>query len=273
MKPIHFLYILFLTALVSSCENVVELDLENAKPRLVIEAAIEWPKGSSGNQQTITLTTTSGFYDVSTPVVTDATVYVTNSNNTRFDFIDTQSKGKYTCNNFVPKIGETYTLTVITNNQTYTASETLQSVTPITRIEQNNQGGFTGNDIEVKAYFNDPSNENNFYLFHYIYSGKVISNYYADSDKYYQGNEFFSLTREDDLKVGDEVTITHFGISERYYNYMNILISVSGGSSGGPFQSPPATVRGNIINQTNSENYPLGYFSLSESDTRKYTIQ
>ncbi len=49
---------------------------------------------------------------------------------------------------------------------------------------------------------------------------------------------------------------------------MSVLVSIAGNNGGGPFQSPPATVRGNIINTTNSANYPLGYFSLSEVDIR-----
>jgi hypothetical protein len=54
---------------------------------------------------------------------------------------------------------------------------------------------------------------------------------------------------------------------------MSILVSIAGNNGGGPFQSPPATVRGNIINTTDKANYPLGYFSLSEIDFRSYTIQ
>jgi hypothetical protein len=54
---------------------------------------------------------------------------------------------------------------------------------------------------------------------------------------------------------------------------MSILLSIAGNNGGGPFQSPPATVRGNIINTTNPSNYALGYFSLSEMDTKNYTIE
>lgn len=54
---------------------------------------------------------------------------------------------------------------------------------------------------------------------------------------------------------------------------MNILSSVAGSSGGGPFQSPPTTVKGNIKNQSNFDNYPLGYFRLSEADVKSYTIQ
>jgi hypothetical protein len=80
----------------------------------------------------------------------------------------------------------------------------------------------------------------------------------------------FLVSQNDDLKIGDKVTVSHYGISE-YYNYINILVSISG-EMAVVLSSPPATVRGNI-NTTNADNYPLGYFSLSEADTRNYTIQ
>lgn len=54
---------------------------------------------------------------------------------------------------------------------------------------------------------------------------------------------------------------------------MSILVSIAGSNVGGPFQSPPATVKGNIINTTDKANYPLGYFSLSEKQTKKFTIE
>jgi hypothetical protein len=54
---------------------------------------------------------------------------------------------------------------------------------------------------------------------------------------------------------------------------MSILLSIAGNTNGSPFQSPPATVLGNIKNTTNEKNYPLGYFSLSETDNRNYLIK
>jgi hypothetical protein len=52
---------------------------------------------------------------------------------------------------------------------------------------------------------------------------------------------------------------------------MNKIVATVGSS--GPFQTTPAAVRGNIVNQTNIDNYALGYFSLSEIDYRDYVIK
>jgi hypothetical protein len=92
-------------------------------------------------------------------------------------------------------------------------------------------------------------------------------------DAFFQGNQIFGLYASDRLKVADEIQFTLHGISQRYYNYLNILLSVAGTNSGSPFQTPPATVRGNIINQTNFNNFALGFFSVSEIDQQTYIIQ
>jgi hypothetical protein len=72
------------------------------------------------------------------------------------------------------------------------------------------------------------------YLYKYSDSSKPIIKYYADEDTFFQGNEFFSISQNDDLKIGDKVTVSHYGISKEYYNYINILVSISG-NGGGPF--------------------------------------
>lgn len=273
MKKI-ILTLLVLTAFVfTSCEEVINVDVTTAPPRLAVEAAINWQKGSTGQEQKIKLTSTTGFFEKTIPPVSGALVFVKNSSNTVFNFIETDNTGIYICSDFAPELNETYTLTIISDGQTYTATEKMYSVAPITKLVQDNNGGFTGKDIAVKAFFQDPANETNYYLYRYDYKTQVKSNLYADEDTFFNGNEFFSITQNDSLKVGEKIGITHFGISKNYYNYINIVINLAGQSGGGPFQSPPSTIRGNVTNTTNPANYPLGYFSVSEIDSKEYTIQ
>jgi hypothetical protein len=54
---------------------------------------------------------------------------------------------------------------------------------------------------------------------------------------------------------------------------MFTLLQQGSEEGGGPFETQPATVRGNCINQTNQDNFPFGYFRLSEVDEVIYTIQ
>lgn len=273
MKKTYTSIVLLLTILFSSCEEVIDVDLDTAQTRLVVEAPLQWQKNTSGRTQRITLSTTTAFFSDKIPTVSGAKVTVANSNNRVFDFIEVDGAGEYYCNNFIPEINETYTLTILLNGVTYIATEKLQAVAPITEVVQDNEGGITKDEIQIKSYFNDPANELNFYLFQYAYKNELYQNLSTSDDEFFQGNRFFSLSRKDDIEVGDEVTVTHYGISQTYFNYLTILIKISGGDSGGPFQSPPATVRGNIINKTNKDDYALGYFSLGETDSKKITVE
>lgn len=272
MNKLYIITAIIASFFLHSCEEVINVDLNTAKPKLVIDAAINWYKGSSGAEQKIRLTTTTSFYSNNVPAVSGATVFITNSTNTVFDFIEIPDSGEYVCTNFIPQLNETYQLTIISNGQTYKATETMQPLAPIETLIQKNDGGITGEDIEIRTFYTDPLADDNFYLYKYKYSNRIKIDYYVDEDKFFNGNTFFSVSNNDDLHQGDTVEITHFGISRGYFNYMNVLLSVAGSNNGGPFQSPPATVRGNLVNQTNFDNYALGYFRLSETDTRNYTI-
>lgn len=275
MKNIKYILLLLTVFFFSACEEVVDIDLDTTTPRLVIDASIDWIKGTDGSQQTIKLTMTGSYYENTVPTVSGATVFVTNSTNTVFDFVETTpNTGQYVCNNFVPVIGETYTLTVINDGQTYTASETLYAVPEISNVIQDNEGGFLNEDIEVRFFFMDNGDEDNFYLVRFDTDVLPYPDYDALKDEFFQGNEMFDFIDHEDFKAGDVVGLRLYGTSERYYNYMMILISmVEGGAGSGPFQTPPVNARGNIINQTNESNFALGYFRLGEVSAVDYTIQ
>lgn len=251
----------------------MDVDLETIAPKLVIEATLNWQKGTTGNIQIIKLSTTTSYFSTTFPPVLGATVQVKNSNNVVCNFAQTGSNGEYVCNNFVPQIGASYTLTVISNGQTYEATDVLAAVPPITDIVQKNDAGFGGDEIEIKANYIDPGNQANFYLFKHQFQNRPRPEYYVDDDEFYNGNPFFSLASNDEIKKDDKVEITHFGISRTYFNYLAILLDIAGSNGGAPFQSPPGTVRGNIVNKSNFKDFPLGFFSLSETDKRIYTIQ
>jgi hypothetical protein len=273
MKKIKIIVAFMGLILISSCETVVDIDLNTMEPKLVIDAAIKWQKGSVGNVQTIKLSTTSSYYDTQIPTVSGATIFITDASNNVFNFVESNVAGSYVCSNFTPVLNRNYTLTVNSNGSTYTATETLIPVPQINRIEQINNTGFSGDATEIKSYYTDNGATQDYYLSKFKPSYTAIPIYFAQEDISFQGNQIFSLYRSNKLKPGQNFEVTLSGISKQYYNYIRILISIAGNNSGGsPFQSPSATVRGNIINTTNDANYPLGYFSLSEQDFRNYIV-
>ena len=267
--------LLFLLIISLSCEDVVEVDLDTAEPKLVVEASIDWQKGTDGSLQTIKLSTTTAYFSNEIPKVSGALVEIKNSTNEVYVFTEQPNTGNYVCNYFEPILNETYTLSINYKGQIYTATEKLMPVSEILEIEQINDGGFTGESIELKFYFQDNGLENNFYMSKLNLPSKININpeYAAFDDKFLQGNLIFDYYTDEDLATGDSIAYTLYGISQQYYNYMNILLNIAGNNSGGPFSTAPATVRGNILNQSNPENYPLGYFRLSETDTETYVVE
>lgn len=273
-KYIYTLLIVVVTFSFISCEEVIDVKLDTTAPRLVIDAALKWEKGTDGKTQKIKLSTTTGYFNTEIPKVSGATVFVTNSQNEIFDFTETvPHSGEYICTDFNPELNENYTLTVILNGTTYTATDKLTPVPVIDKIEQKDNGGFGGQNIEIKFFYTDNPLTDDFYLSRVKLSGAVIPQYGVSNDKFYQGNQTSDIYSDEDLKSGQTLEYTLSGISENYFNYMQILLSIAGNSGGGPFQSPPATVRGNIINQTDIKNYALGYFSASETTSVTYVIK
>ena len=265
--------IILLSLLLVSCEDIIEINLNTVEPRLVIDASLNWVKGTDGRNQSIKLSLTAPFFDETVPPATGAAVTVTDSNNNTFNFIEEGSTGVYNNYTFIPAINETYNLIINYNNEIYTATETLIPVVPIEFIEQKNDGGFAGDEIEIKAFYSDPLNINNFYLFEFIVASRNSKDIEVYDDEFTDGNQIFAFHSNENLKTDEELLIINSGISERYYEFMNILLQQTDDQSGDPFQTQPATVRGNCINQTNPKNFPFGYFRASEADKLTDIVQ
>ena len=260
---------LFLTG----CEKVVNVDIETAPPRLVVDASIDWLKNTAGNQQKIVLSTTTGYYSPEFPGVSGAEITVTNASNTVFKFVETPGTGQYICSNFLPVIGQTYNLKIVLNGETYTASETFTAVPKIEdHIDQNNQGGEAGDEVEITFYYKDDADQANAYLNSVSQPHTAFPELEVEDDEHSNGNLMQESYSHEKFKAGDQVDIKLYGISKSYYNYMFKLILASG-NDGNPFPTTPSAVRGNIINQTNSNNYAFGYFRLTEMDAKSYTIK
>ena len=276
MKNIYIFLVLVITLFLTSCEDKVDIALDTSNPKLVVEANLLWQKGTSGDVQKIKLTTTTDYYSNVIPTVSGATVLVKDISGfviVTFPFIETPNTGEYICNSFVPVLNHDYELIIAYNGQTYKSIGKLLATPTIDNIQQNTVQGFGGEEIQVKCFFQDNGAEDNNYLIGVKNSTLLLPEYGVERDEFFQGNMMFGFYTNEKLKAGDQLFFTLEGITEKYYNYMNKLLNIAGGGGGNPFATPPATLRGNIVNQTNEANFPLGYFSLGEVDTAIYTVQ
>lgn len=264
-----FILILVLGIVSISCEDVIDVDLNEAEPRLVVESNINISvEDGAPINSLVRLTTTAPFFDDTVPVVAEASVKITDEFGK--DFLFTYLEDGYYYTNFLPQLNIDYTLQITYKNEIFTSTTNLVPTSQIAYVVQRNDGGFFGDQIELKAYFPDQLDQENFYFFTATSEKGIRRAVY--SDDFYEGNEMFGSYSADDLEPGDEVQFSLYGISEEFYTYMFILLQQTGGG-GGPFETQPATVKGNIINETNPGNYPLGYFRMSEISIFDYTVE
>ena len=272
---------LLLILISASCEDVIDVPVQTAPSRLVVEASLDWEKGTSGNEQKIILSTSTAFFDTPTnTAATGASVKVTNdSSGAEFIFTD-QNNGEYTTSDFVPVINQSYTLEVAHEGETYSAQETLFAVPVITDIFQDREDGFDEEELEVHVVFTDPPEEGNNVFFKFQRQGDLLPSLEVGFDEFINGNEvdwWIELEEDDEtdklesFQPGDIVDIEMYAISTSYKDYLEILISQIGGV--GLFEATPVAVKGNVINLTNADNYAHGYFRLTEFNRVSYTFE
>ncbi|CAL2080874.1 DUF4249 domain-containing protein [Tenacibaculum sp. 190524A02b] len=272
MKKLIFSLFVAISTIFSSCTDVVNIDVPNAGARLVVEASINWEKGTTGNEQTIKLSTSTAYFDNNPNVpATGATVTITKENDgSEYIFTD-QNNGYYTTNSFVPEVNAAYTLNIIYKGETYSAKETLIGFTKINGVSQ--EDGFNEDEYRIRVVFDDPADEVNYYMGEFIQTNLAVPSLASIKDEFVNGNEAFVLHFDEKNVKGTKIDINVYGISERFYLYIEQLIEQSGTQGGSPFQATPAQLKGNCININNPDEEVLGYFRLSQFAKTSYTIQ
>lgn len=252
-----------------SCEEVVDVDLEQSEPRLVIEASLLWDKEAGPEQkQTIKVSTTAPYFDAEIPPATGAEVTLKTPDGSEYIFEEV-SPGLYQ-NSGIPLFSESsYELNILYKEQLYTSTESYIPVTSLEEVMQENEGGFSGDETEFRLFYTDPSGEENFYLFRFFHEDISLQLY---NDEFTNGSRTFAFFSDDNLVAGEKIGFEIQGISKGFYEFMFILRSQAG-TAGGPFQTQPTIVRGNIVNQTDPDNFPFGYFRLSETDFISYEVK
>ena len=275
---INFLALLLLVFF-TACTDVIDVEVPSEEPRLVIEASINWEKGTSGSDQTIYLSKSTPFFETNGNVpVSGASVVITNTSDGSFFEFNDQNDGSYTSSNFMPVLNDNYTLEVISEEETYSAQETFIPVVPILEVYQSTDK-FLPEVLEVNFDFLDPAEEENYYYIKFKEQADSFPRLRDLKDEFVNGNliSVFNERQENEdinqveYAPGDMVNMELIGVSKRYYEYIQLLISQS--ESGGPFDTTPVALRGNCTNQNDPNNFAYGYFRLTEVAKASYTFE
>ena len=102
-------------------------------------------------------------------------------------------------------------LNILYQDEIYTAQETFTAVSSFDFIEQFEGAGFSGEDYEIKAYFTDPVDETNFYLFEFESDALSIPELGVYEDRFTNGNQMFGYFSDEEIIQGNNLTIRNYG--------------------------------------------------------------
>ena len=287
------LYIILLSAFaLTSCEEVIDLNLDTAPKKLVIDAALDWKKGEAKAYPIVDISYTEAYFgETHSPAIDNAVVKIVSGTQTysltlwdgtttiTFDNLNELKGGsRYVFPaGITPELGKDYELIVELDGQTYTAKDKMLEapVVPSDRIVQKENGGFLKDRKEVRFYF-DGINDGvaNAYLIKFAQSNTSKTTYGTLDDNYIANNKFFFVTigvdNDKKLNKDDVVNIILYRIHPQYKEFVQMLVRLSEGQN--PFTIPTRPI-GNIVNTTNKRENPLGAFRVAQYTTLQYTVK
>lgn len=254
-KTIYYFALIFVF---TSCEKVINVDLKNAEPKIVIEGLVD----NSGNAGKVIISKSVAFITTNTfPAVTGATVKVTDNVGNAY-ILSESSAGTYSNASLIGVSGRTYTLNVTAEGRNYTATSTMPQQVNFDTVFQD-RITLSKTIFIANATFDDPTGFGNNYQFIETVNGKRNKTIFILDDQYQDGGTITNqLIDEDvDLKIGDHVEIDMQCLDKSIYRYLRGMADLQGGNT------VPANPDSNISNGA------LGYFSANTSQKRTLIIQ
>lgn len=264
MKLLKLILLIFIF---QSCEKVIDIETEFDDKRLVIDANISKHRDSIDGIASVKLSETIPYFSDQESIIKNASVKI-ETNQIVYNLVYNNDKKEYS--SIIENINkEEFVLSIIRNENTYTSSEKLITTPKIKSVIFGDRKSLNKDEVELRVTFIDPPEKGNYYLWKFGPKKSGKYDYLPALDKYINGNEFtfsFFIDKTEYLQNSDFINIEINGISENYYNYLNILTSQAGAQNGRPFSTSSSIIRGNISNLVSEEKFPLGYFRVYEFD-------
>lgn len=269
------------------CEtNITDsIDLGEPKRRLVAQGGINLILEQPQSVQEIYLSESTDYFETNVLIpITNASVTVENEKGQAFTLTASAAEpGWYRSEPVEIQKDLAYTMTVDWEGQRYTATEKVAPVAPIDTIYQQflEATAFEDEGIKIIINFTDVADEVNYYFWEVFTDGVNQINpnpgnqdNLIQSDLFYDGATIsgYQPNEEATFKPGQVALVKQYGISQRYFDYLRTLFEQTTGVPGF-LETPPAALRGNLVNTTNPLNPGLGYFRVSEVSVRELTIQ
>tara|TARA_B110000444_G_scaffold228023_1_gene233542 strand:- start:4242 stop:5087 length:846 start_codon:yes stop_codon:yes gene_type:complete len=263
----YFFYIII--TIFFSCEKVITIKSDYSDERIVFDASIFKNINENFATAIVKVNKTAPYFGENNTEIENANVYIKTKNG-NID-LDYDSKRKYYTKtiNYI-NFEEDYEIFIKYDEQNYYSLEKLIQIPGIESVEFGERKSLKKDEIELLVTFTDPLGIGDFYLWKFGPKGDGKKyDYLVSKDLYTDGNQFtfsFFIDKTEYFKKNDFVIVEMTGLTEEGFNYLNVLTAQAGAQNGRPFSSASSVIRGNIINQSDSEKFPLGYYRVSEID-------
>ena len=265
MKKLKFILFIFIFL---GCEKVIDLETDFNDTRLVVDANISKHRDSLNAKASVKLSETVPYFSDEESIINDAIVSIEINQKTHELYYDNPTKLYVADINFIENNSD-FVLLIEHKKNNYTSSSKLIKTPKIESVVFGDRKSLNKDEVELKVTFTDPPEEGNYYLWKFGPKKSGKFDYLPALDKYINGNKFtfsFFIDKTEYLQDSDFINIEINGITEDYFNYLNILTSQAGAQNGRPFSTSSSVIKGNVVNNTNMENFPLGYFRVYEFD-------
>lgn len=257
----------------ASCQKVINIDLNNASPQLVVEANISNLPGP----YFIKLSKTVSFSGITEiPAVKGAIVEISDSSGNK-ETLTELLNGFYRTRTLRGIPGHKYTLTIKTDGQTYeSVSRMPYPVGNLTlgikrEVDYGHlPGGGAGDQsmrYVVNYEINDPGEYKNYYRFIVYFKNGIFNSHRAFDDQFHNGKiiaDEFELHDTLNFNPGDTVMVELQNIGSGAYNFFRTLREGAGGMSF--LSASPSNPISNISDDG------LGYFNVCSVTDRMLII-
>lgn len=242
---------LIISVLLVSCEDLIDVNLNSANPKIVVEADLN----DLSAKQVIWISRTVDFDSpVPSEPISGAVVSVTDSKGRLFSFVD-KGDGQYVKEGFKPEIGLTYNLTVSIQGEEFRSSTKMNPFVSVDSLAVKEETIFNEPYYFVVLKFEDPKDVPNYYKYDISVNGGGFKFANAYNDKFNDGLYVSHQVadRDNSLEVGDSVIVRRQCVAKEVYTYWNQIQMLNPGSAA------PANPTSNLSNGA------LGYFSVSSA--------
>lgn len=250
----------------SSCEKVIDIDLNKAEKRYVVEAIVNDQTGAR-----VLLSQTKDFEDDNNFVgVGGAVVEITENGGATTTLTET-SAGIYEAPALIGISGKTYSLSVKLDGQFFTAVSTMPQKISLDTLYVTDELLFGDTYKIANVEYKDPAGRGQNYRFVQYLNGVKETEIFVYTDEYTDGRnvatKLFYFPEDDDddkrkIKSGDQLRIDMFCIDANIYKYWFSLYRSATGESQATPSNPVSNMKGGA----------LGYFSAQTAQTKTMLV-